>query len=100
LVQRRRSRFLQEFQRRVEENTGIAVDWASTFRSVECDGHNFHERTKEQASHDKQRDRRLAAAGITTLRFTGSDIYNRLDQCIDEIQDYLVGKIFRRELAA
>src|SRR5688572_18496721 len=24
---------------------------------IECDGHDFHERTKEQAAHDKRRDR-------------------------------------------
>ena len=29
---------------------------------VECDGHDFHERTKEQASRDKERDR-LPAVG-------------------------------------
>lgn len=24
---------------------------------IECDGHDFHEKTKEQAKHDKERDR-------------------------------------------
>jgi very-short-patch-repair endonuclease len=43
--------------------------------AVECDGHNFHERTKEQAARDKSRDRYLASQGITVLRFTGSEIY-------------------------
>ena len=68
--------------------------------AIECDGHDYHERTKEQASRDKQRDRTLAAAGITTLRFTGSDIHHRVDECIEEIQDYLAGKVFMREMAA
>ena len=31
---------------------------------MECDGHDFHERTKEQASSDKKRDRSLQAAGF------------------------------------
>lgn len=43
--------------------------------AVELDGHDFHERTKDQASHDKRRDRALAANGWTVLRFTGSDVY-------------------------
>lgn len=42
---------------------------------VELDGHDFHERTKEQASRDKKRDRDLAAIGLPVIRFTGSDIY-------------------------
>lgn len=41
---------------------------------IECDGHDYHERTKEQARHDRTRDRRLLAAGIPTIRFTGSEI--------------------------
>ena len=43
--------------------------------AVECDGHDFHDRTKERASRDRARDRRLQAAGITVFRFTGSDIH-------------------------
>lgn len=42
---------------------------------VECDGHDFHERTKEQAGRDKARDRYLVSRGIIVLRFTGSEIY-------------------------
>jgi hypothetical protein len=37
---------------------------------VECDGHNFHEKTKEQAASDKQRDRFFARNGYILLRFT------------------------------
>jgi very-short-patch-repair endonuclease len=42
---------------------------------IECDGHDFHERTKEQAQRDRKRDRRLQAAGHRVFRFTGSEIY-------------------------
>lgn len=42
---------------------------------VECDGHDFHERTKEQAARDRSRDRRLQEAGIRVFRFTGSELY-------------------------
>lgn len=42
---------------------------------VECDGHDFHERTKEQARRDKARDRYLQVAGYKVLRFTGSEIW-------------------------
>lgn len=52
---------------------------------VECDGHDFHERTKEQARRDKQRDRFLQSRGFKVLRFTGSEIWADPDQCADEI---------------
>jgi len=42
---------------------------------VECDGHDFHERTKDQAARDRSRDRDLLAAGWPIVRFTGAEIY-------------------------
>ena len=42
---------------------------------MECDGHDFHERTKAQAAHDKTRDRALQARGLKVLRYTGSEIW-------------------------
>lgn len=42
---------------------------------IECDGHDFHERTKEQASRDRSRDRAAQGAGHMMLRYTGSEIY-------------------------
>jgi hypothetical protein len=51
---------------------------------VECDGHDFHERTKEQAQRDKARDRAFHAAGYTVLRFTGSEIWKDPDKCAVE----------------
>ena len=42
---------------------------------VECDGHDFHERTKEQAAKDKARDRQAQLAGYTVFRYTGSELW-------------------------
>lgn len=42
---------------------------------VEFDGHDFHERTKEQATRDKTRDRALVREGWTVLRYTGLEVY-------------------------
>lgn len=42
---------------------------------VECDGHDYHERTREQAENDKTRDRTLQSAGYPVFRFTGSRLY-------------------------
>ena len=52
--------------------------------AIECDGHDFHERTKEQAARDRQKDRDLQAAGYRVLRFTGSEIYRDAFRCADE----------------
>ena len=56
---------------------------------VECDGHDFHERTKEQARRDKKRDRYMAAAGAVVLRFTGSEIWADAEACVDEVLNNL-----------
>lgn len=45
------------------------------FGVIECDGHDFHERTKAQAAHDKARDRYFQSLGLIVLRYTGSEIH-------------------------
>ncbi|MGF7431068.1 DUF559 domain-containing protein [Thermoanaerobacterium thermosaccharolyticum] len=52
---------------------------------IECDGHDFHEKTKEQAARDKQKDRYLARAGYKVIRFTGSEIWADPDECAREV---------------
>jgi very-short-patch-repair endonuclease len=56
---------------------------------VECDGHDYHERTKEQARRDKRRDRYFQSRGFKVLRFTGSEIWADPDKCADEIIEQL-----------
>jgi len=53
---------------------------------VECDGHEFHEKTKEQAQRDKARDRDLLANGYAVLRFTGSEIWRNNVNCVFEVE--------------
>lgn len=53
--------------------------------AVECDGHYFHERTKEQATRDRRRDRYLALNGWTVMRFTESEINADPRGCVDQI---------------
>lgn len=52
---------------------------------IECDGHDFHEKTKEQAAADKQRERDFQSIGYTVIRFTGSEIYNNPYKCAEEV---------------
>lgn len=53
---------------------------------IECDGHNFHEKTKAQAQRDKKRDRDITASGRYVMRYTGSEVYNN---------EYIAEEIFR-----
>lgn len=52
---------------------------------VELDGHDFHERTKHQASHDKRRDRHFTKKGWQVLRYTGSDVWRNPVECAREM---------------
>lgn len=52
---------------------------------VECDGHEFHERTKEQAERDRSRDRRLQAEGYRVFRFTGRELYRDPGMMAEEV---------------
>ncbi|WP_155262929.1 endonuclease domain-containing protein [Sphingomonas segetis] len=72
----------------VKVENGTNVSWIA----VECDGHDFHERTKEQAARDKARDRFLTTAGFRILRFTGSEIYANPMGCALQVSE-LAAKI-------
>ena len=69
---------------------------------VEVDGHEFHEKTKTQASRDKDRDRQLLLADCPVIRFSGSDVFNNPDLCAEQIDDQLNhfgGKLFYEYLS-
>jgi len=61
----------------------IAIsDTKSMVLIVECDGHDFHDRTKIQAARDRKRDRDiLYMTGVVTVRFTGSEIFADAEEC-------------------
>lgn len=60
--------------------------------AIECDGHAFHERTKEQAARDRSRDRALTLEGWTVLRFTGSEIWKGAAACAKQVMDLVRAK--------
>lgn len=63
---------------------------------VEIDGHEFHERTKEQAARDRSRDRAMARAGIQVIRFTGSEIYKSAVSAAIEARRLLSMELYAR----
>lgn len=58
--------------------------------AIECDGHAFHERTKEQAARDKDRDRKILLSGFPVMRFTGSEIFRDTGACVEQVRSALV----------
>ena len=61
---------------------------------VECDGHDFHEKTKEQAARDKKRDRFLQAQRYSVFRFTGPEIFKDARACAHEVSDFGAAWLF------
>jgi very-short-patch-repair endonuclease len=57
---------------------------------VEVDGHDFHEKTKEQAQRDKSRDRHMTADGYMVLRFTGREVFRDTSEVASEIESILI----------
>ncbi|MBE6312149.1 MAG: DUF559 domain-containing protein [Bacteroidales bacterium] len=56
---------------------------------IYTDGHTYHERTEEQAQHDKMIDRKLQELGYIVLRYTGKDIEENMPKIINEIEHFL-----------
>lgn len=56
---------------------------------IECDGHEFHEKTKEQVIYDNEREYKLKSAGYDVLHFSGSEIYNNPYECAEKTLNYI-----------
>lgn len=86
-------------------NNGFVVDFLleSTYPAItlaiEIDGHEWHEKTKEQASRDKERSRSLLRQGFPEIRFTGSEVFTRPDDCAKESVNTFLS-IYTRTLCA
>jgi very-short-patch-repair endonuclease len=68
---------------------GYCAELKPILIAVECDGHDFDERSKEQAAKDKSRDRELAGMGIQVMRFTGSEIHRDAAKCVHEVITFM-----------
>lgn len=83
-------------QKRIRAPMNIRVDvylyggYSEKALAVELDGHEWHERTKEQAERDKSRDRALLEAGIPVMRFTGSEINRDPHDCARQAYDFVM----------
>lgn len=55
---------------------------------IECDGHDYHERTPLQAGRDRRKDREVQLDGFHILRFTGTEINQDPIGCAKQIWDF------------
>jgi very-short-patch-repair endonuclease len=53
--------------------------------AVELDGHDYHERTKEQVTYRNQRDRALQSAGWLVLHYSGSELVRDPEACVRDV---------------
>lgn len=60
---------------------------------IECDGHEFHEKTKEQVEKRNNRDMDLKSAGYDVLHFSGSQIFKNPIECANKVFDYINSKV-------
>lgn len=80
--------FLIEYFRLVGDTIDGVKELCDTV-IVECDGHHFHEKTKEQVNRRNQRDYDLKMAGYDVIHFSGSELYNNPQECIQKVVDFL-----------
>lgn len=86
---------------RADFSVGFRFFGAETAIIVECDGHDFHEKTKYQASRDKARDRYFTKQEYKTMRFTGSDLNRSASACAEEVLSLIMDfQTTRIELAS
>lgn len=85
------------------KNSKYRIDFVLAFMSknfpdlhfgVEVDGHEWHEKTKEQARRDKKRQRDLLAAGVPIIRFTGSEVFCNAYDCAYESIEICLSYLF------
>jgi len=71
----------------------VVFDKNNLLVAAECDGHAFHERTHEQASRDKRRDRIATRLGVPVMRFTGTDVVRNSAECGQEVVEYAYDRL-------
>lgn len=57
---------------------------------IECDGYDFHQKTKEQIEKDNIRQRNLQKNGYIVIRFSGTEIWHKPSKCAQEILNIIL----------
>lgn len=65
--------------------------------AIECDGEAYHS-SREQLAHDRKKDFYLKKNKWIVLRFSGSEIYQNRDRCIQAVETHLMTKKDRKKI--
>jgi very-short-patch-repair endonuclease len=82
-------------QKKPRYRVDFMIYYEGTAYAVEVDGHDWH-KSKRQRAYDAARDRFLEMRGVSTIRFTGSEIHRDVRGCVFQLIDCLV-KVKGRE---
>ena len=66
--------------------------FSAKYFGIECDGYEFHQKTKQQVEYDNQRQRDLQNEGIEIIRFSGSEVWEKPYKCVQEVQKIILSK--------
>ena len=65
--------------------------------TVECDGHDYHNKTKRQVSNGNKRSNAMQKSGLTVIHFSGSDLFKYPYQCAEEAYCIIIKK-YKKDL--
>ena len=57
--------------------------------AIELDGHEWHEKSKDQVEKDKQRERFIVSQGYKVFRFSGREVFRRPLDCVVEVRNFI-----------
>lgn len=80
----------------VDDNKRYYLDFAyigNNFKiAIECDGHDFHQKTKEQVCYGNDRDYELQRLDFYVFHFSGSEIFNDPLGCATKVMRFISKK--------
>lgn len=94
-IECKRKKYIVDFEIRYDEmcNPNFKKDFDLI---IECDGYDFHQKTKKQVDYDNNREYDLKMQGCEILRFSGSEIYNEPMKCVKKVIKYIEEKAYDR----
>lgn len=92
-IETNNKKYIADFAFFADESTASEIKNENYKLVIECDGHEFHEKTKEQVAYDNEREYDIKTAGFDILRFSGSQIYNHPFRCAAQTYEYILKKV-------
>lgn len=66
--------------------------------AIEIDGHQWHEKTKEQVMRDKKRERYFLRRDFQVMRFSGTEVFYNSDECAKECLSIMIDRVIAKLL--